>query len=113
MIRNTPIGASNFVALADQDDIWHEQKLARAVSALSESEASGYSCAVTAFWKSGREQTLLQISSQTKLDFLFEGAGQGCTFVLEANLFLRLEKFFRSNEISTRLLTYRDWAISP
>jgi hypothetical protein len=39
------------------------------------------------FGGSGHRIVLVQSSSPTKSDFLFEGAGHGCTFVIKAELF--------------------------
>jgi len=101
----------DFFALADQDDIWEENRLSVACAALEARGAAGYSCAVTAFWEDGRERTLAQKASLKRLDFMFEGAGQGCTFVLQKAFFRRVQEFFRANAPHLRLLHYHDWAI--
>jgi rhamnosyltransferase len=111
LIRNTCVDGFAFVALADQDDIWHEDKLTNACSALEVHGAAGYSCAVTAFWERGRERALTQKASSRELDFMFEGAGQGCTFVLQNIFFGRVQEFFRSNSEHLQSLHYHDWAI--
>ncbi len=111
LIRNTRADEFDFVALADQDDIWHEYKLAQACAALIRHGVAGYSCAVTATWSSGRRKTQTQTPRPRALDFMFEGAGQGCTFVLQAHLFHRLQDFFRSHSAHLPGLHYHDWAI--
>jgi rhamnosyltransferase len=100
-----------FVALSDQDDIWHEQKLIRACSALTDSGASGYSCAVTAMEKGRPKGVLKQVDSITESDFLFEGAGQGCTFVLTASLYGRVRTFLMTHPAEAQLVYYHDWSI--
>jgi rhamnosyltransferase len=111
LIRNTAAGQCGFIAFADQDDVWDLGKLARACAALNAGEAGGYSCAVTARWGSGREVTLSQADRATESDFLFEGAGQGCTYVLTAAFFQRLRAFFLQNPSLTQNLHFHDWAI--
>jgi rhamnosyltransferase len=111
LIRNTRADEFDFVALADQDDIWHEEKLARASAALNRHGAAGYSCSVTATWSTGRRKTLTQMPRPRPLDFMFEGAGQGCTFVLQAHFFRRIQDFFSSHTAHLRGLHYHDWAI--
>jgi rhamnosyltransferase len=111
LIRTTPADEYDFVSLADQDDIWFEDKLSRGCSALSRSGAQGYSSAVTAFWSDGREKTLTQIAEPTASDFMFEGAGQGCTYVLAAAFYRRLRAFFVERAAQTGQLHYHDWAI--
>jgi rhamnosyltransferase len=111
LIRNTSAEDYAFVALSDQDDIWHEKKLFRGCSALNDRSAAGYSCAVTAFWPDGREATLRQADRVTKSDFMFEGIGQGCTFVVARDHYRRLREFFCQNSTTSAHLHYHDWAI--
>lgn len=111
LIRNTPADEYAYVALADQDDIWDREKLARGCSALTRQGAAGYSCAVTAFWNYGKETTLRQANVLTRSDFLFEGAGQGCTFVLAASFYRRLRMFLLQEATHTQSLHFHDWAI--
>jgi rhamnosyltransferase len=101
----------SFVALADQDDIWLPRKLISAVNAIESSGAHGYSCAVTAVWASGRQKVLSQNPSLRLADFLFEGAGQGCTFVLRANLFKKIQQFHNLHPHATQALHFHDWLV--
>lgn len=101
----------SYVALADQDDIWLPNKLATAITALSFHNAQGYSAAVEAFWPSGRTKVLSQRSIQRSADFLFEGAGQGCTFVVTAVLFRRIQSLCRDSPVAVASLHYHDWLI--
>jgi rhamnosyltransferase len=111
LIRNTRADGFDFVALADQDDIWHKDKLARASAALDLRGAAGYSCSVTAIWSTGRRKTQTQTRKSRRLDFMFEGAGQGCTFVLQAEFFRRIQDFFSCHAAHLQGLHYHDWAI--
>jgi rhamnosyltransferase len=111
LIRNTRADGFDFVALADQDDIWHEDRLARASAALEQGGAAGYSCSVTAIWTSGRRKTQTQAQKSRRLDFMFEGAGQGCTYVLQTQFFRRIQEFFGCHTLDLRALHYHDWAI--
>jgi rhamnosyltransferase len=111
LVRTTASEGYGFVALADQDDIWDSQKLIRGCSMLRTENGDGYSCAVSAFWDDGTETVLRQAHSLTRSDFLFEGAGQGCTFVLTANFYLRLRGFLQRHTEQTDNLHFHDWAI--
>ena len=101
----------DFVALADQDDIWLLDKLTRAIHALRESGADGYSAAVEAFWADGRTRILRQSSTMRSGDFLFEGAGQGCTFVLPIATFIKVQLFCIENTLTVSKMHYHDWLI--
>lgn len=101
----------DFVALADQDDIWAVDKLQSATAALQTSGAAGYSCSVTSFWPDGRERVIAQRPVTSGGDFLFEGAGQGCTFVMPAGFFTRVRTFCNDHADAVETLHYHDWLI--
>jgi rhamnosyltransferase len=111
LIRSTPAEGYDFVSFADQDDIWLQDKLFRSCAALGRSGAQAYSSAVTAFWSDGREKKLTQVAQPTASDFMFEGAGQGCTYVLSIAFYRRLRAFFIEHAAETERLHYHDWAI--
>jgi rhamnosyltransferase len=111
LIRRTPSDGYDFVALADQDDIWDRLKVGRGCSTLAAHRGSGYSCPVTAFWADGSESLLRQNRSQTRSDFLFEGAGQGATFVLTSEFYHRVRTFLGQQNVRTEDLHYHDWLI--
>ena len=110
LISSTRAEEYSCVAFCDQDDLWSEAKLFRAYSALAGTDAVAYSCAVTAFWSQNRESTLHQVDRLTESDFLFEGAGQGCTFLLTAAFYKRLREFLLMNRNRTESIRYHDWA---
>lgn len=111
MYRESDAREFDYVALADQDDIWLPGKLRAGVAALVSTGAQGYSCGVRPFWPDGREKEVLQCPTPRGADFLFEGAGQGCTYVMTTTLFQRVTQFCRENlELSERL-HYHDWLV--
>lgn len=111
MMRANVAEGFDFIAFADQDDVWGEDKLVRACEALRARGADGYSSAVTAVWSDGHRKVLRQVSSPTASDFLFEGAGQGCTFVISAAFYRRFRTFIIEHPELTQPLRYHDWAI--
>lgn len=111
LVRQHSAAGFDFVALADQDDIWHPQKLQRGCSELTHSGGSGYSSATLATWADGRTVLLRQNGSPTRGDFLFEGAGQGCTFVLRVDFYARIRRFVIEHPELTARIHYHDWMI--
>lgn len=111
-LKTADIGDATHVALADQDDIWLPDKLSRAVEWLDVRvpEAVGYSSAVTAFWESG-DQKIVRQGRVRDGDFLFQGAGQGCTFVLTAAFFQELQDFLCASPFPVESITFHDWLI--
>ena len=109
--RDCDVSGFDYVALSDQDDIWLPGKLNAAINQLKLNNASGYSCSSSAFWESGQKKISLQSHKLRKFDYLFEGAGQGCTFVLNAESFSRVQNFCIDNEGITQDFYYHDWLI--
>ena len=102
----------DFVALADQDDIWSQSKLIRAAEQLSAApRAAGYSCSVIAFWSDGKTKLIRQNSAVRPLDYLFEGAGQGCTFVIRESFFSAIQPLFITHERLFKTFHYHDWLL--
>ena len=77
----------NYICLADQDDLWNEDKLQKAIQKLQKGY-DGYSSNVEAFWEDGRKKVLFKNQPQQLYDHLFESAGPGCTFVYTKKLAL-------------------------
>jgi len=111
LISANAAGTADFVAFSDQDDLWNPDKLSRGCRMLEAKKAAGYSSATTAAWEDGR-QTLTEISGPpTAADFLFEGAGQGCTFVLTREFYERVRSFIAGHREMTDSVHYHDWLI--
>ena len=69
----------DYVALSDQDDIWKEDKLIKSINSINDNDVDFCSSYVEAFWQNGKKSVLKQNTHITDYDFIFEGAGQGCT----------------------------------
>jgi len=95
MLCATDLAGFDYVAFSDQDDIWAPGKLARAVYCLREHRAEGYSSDLVAFDnEAGSAWYVRKSASMRQLDYLFQGASAGCTYLLsrKAALFVK-EKF--------------------
>lgn len=99
----------DFVAFCDQDDIWHEDKLDRAIESLKYFNCDGYSSNVTAFWADGRTALVKKSYKQTEFDYLFEAPGPGCTFVLKKELFLAIRDFIGKYVDNIDKMWMHDW----
>jgi rhamnosyltransferase len=111
LIRANASGACDFVALADQDDIWSPDKIAKACRTLRASGGAGYSSATLAFWRNGRQRLIELAAAQGPADFLFEGAGQGCTFVMSRGFYERARRFVVEHTELTRRVEFHDWML--
>lgn len=92
-----------FVALSDQDDIWHGNKLIRAVDNLKNNNSSLYASNML-LWdeNTGRESIIKKDFPQKEFDFLFEGGSAGCTYVFTTDFAISLKKVLFN-------VNYLDW----
>lgn len=111
LLLNADLSNVDYIALADQDDLWNEAKLDKAIQNL-EQGYDGYSSNVEAFWENGQKKIIEKNQPQKKFDHLFESAGPGCTFVITKKLATSLQIFLKNNqgEIS-QMKQYHDWLI--
>ena len=109
LIRDVDLDDFDFVAFADQDDIWHSDKLQRAISQLEQQKADAYSSNVTAFWENGKTQLLVKSQPQVAWDFLFEAAGPGCTYVFSRKMADSLKALMLSNWKALQDVSLHDW----
>jgi len=109
LLSRAEFSGHDFVAFADQDDLWHPWKLARAIECLEREGCEGYSANVTAFWEDGRETLIDKAQPQRELDFLFEGPGPGCTFVLSTRLATEIQDVVRSHPRVASDISLHDW----
>lgn len=111
LLREAPLDEIDFVALADQDDLWQPGRLARALGELRRHQADGYSSDAVAFWPDGRRRVLGKAGAQREFDYLFEPAGPGCTYVLNVTLARTLQQELRSGPQRFEGIGYHDWLI--
>lgn len=101
----------DYLAFCDQDDVWYDTKLMVACHVLATRRADLYSGATSAVWADGKRRTLGQSLRRTVADFLFEGVGQGCTFVGTARLFGEVRELLRRHPEISRGVHYHDWLV--
>jgi rhamnosyltransferase len=109
LIREVDFSRFEYIAFADQDDIWRPEKLKRAVACLIENEGDGYSSDVLAFWESGHSRYIKKSYPQQPWDYFFESAGPGCTFVLTQRLASGMQILLRQKQPQTVNVGLHDW----
>ena len=109
LLREADFSRSDYVAFADQDDIWYLDKLSRASELMKRHQLSGYSSDVRAFWPDGRSEKVKKSQSQQRWDYCFEAAGPGCTYVLTPELAGIVKQFLYEHESLAARLKYHDW----
>ena len=99
----------DYVAISDQDDIFCRNKLSTQIKYLKKYNYAASSSSVRCFGSS--DSLLSQSSNITKYDFLFEGAGQGCTFIIDRKNFIEFQHFLKLNIDLVKNFYFHDWLI--
>lgn len=111
LLRDADFSMYQYVALSDQDDIWFIDKLATSIQQLRELKVAAVSSDVIALWPNGRQELIRKSQKQRRLDFLFESAGPGCTFVMTADFAVRFGRFLRDHREDVERIQFHDWMI--
>ena len=109
LIQDVNITNYDYVAFADQDDIWHQDKLIRHIELIQKHGADGVSSNVIAFWTDGDKKLISKSNPQKKWDFLFESAGPGCTFLLTPWLVNKVRDQLISPKSLAKKVVLHDW----
>ena len=111
LIKDVDFSSFDFISFVDQDDIWYEDKLIRAIKTIEDKQLDAYSSNVLAFWEDGKEMIINKSSLQARYDYLFEAAGPGCTYVLKKDLAISLQNFICENWEDVNKIELHDWFI--
>ncbi len=111
LFRDADLINFDYVALSDQDDLWHNDKLSCAIQMIQANKVDAYSSNVLAFWPDDKQKLINKAQAQQQYDYMFESAGPGCTFVLTKKLALVLQGFLIENEEKCQLVALHDWFI--
>lgn len=102
----------SYFSFADQDDIWAPLKLEAGLALLIETNSSGYSSNLIAFdrirnnaWYAKKDQ------SQTKFDYLFQGASAGCTYIFDHKVFAKTRTKIMPLLDNMPKLNSHDWIV--
>jgi rhamnosyltransferase len=109
ILREVDFLGFDYVAFADQDDIWKLDKLRYAHEKLQATGADAYSSNVMAFWPDGRKSLIEKSQKQVEWDFLFEAAGPGCTYVVKKELAFAFQALLRSRRVNIQQIGLHDW----
>lgn len=109
LFRDVDLCGYDYIAISDQDDIWKPDKLTHACTLSARNKAVAYSGGVTAIWQNGRQKKLRKAQPQRELDFVFEAAGPGCTYVFGRNFALEIQHFLQNEAAEVNSIRAHDW----
>ncbi len=109
LIKDSDFDSFEYIAFADQDDIWYSDKLFEAIKVMNERNLSAYSSNVLAFWENGKEVVIKKARHEKEFDYLFGSAGPGCTYVLKKDLFMDFKNSLIKKEDLSKNIDLHDW----
>lgn len=109
LIRDVDISGFDYVAFADQDDVWDLDKLIRHIDLLKKHGVEGVSSNVMAFWPNGKKRLINKSQPQRAYDYLFESAGPGCTFLMTPWLVNELKHLLNDASNIAHEVALHDW----
>ena len=93
----------DFIAFADQDDIWLPNKLQVASKSLDSNKSDLYMSNLILWEEKINKKSIIKKSfPQKKYDYLFEGGSAGCTYVFTSFFGKELKNILKT-------LNYKDW----
>jgi rhamnosyltransferase len=102
----------DYLAFADQDDIWVPNRLGRAIEKMQACSADGYSSDLIAFDNSLRRSWYVDKSQPScEFDYLFQGASAGCTYMLSRRAVTLISKVLRPYASEFPPNRSHDWLI--
>lgn len=109
LINQLDIKKFDYITLADQDDIWPDYRLVRAIEQLQKHKADSYSSDVIAVDEHEKFLKIIKKSQpQKKWDYIFETPGPGCSFVMTSTFVDFLQSRLKDDVLN---FPYHDWLI--
>lgn len=109
LVCDVDISGFDYVAFADQDDLWNLDKITCHVSLIKAQNAECVSSNVMAFWPDGSQKLIRKSQPQKSHDFIFEAAGPGCSFLMTRWLVTKLRQELQSINNPAKNVVMHDW----
>lgn len=100
LVERADVSDADYIAFADQDDLWRPGKLAAQVQQLRNHGAAGVSSSVMSFTPDGTETLIRKDFPQREFDYLTESPGPGCTFLMTPELVGIVRSVLRAEPIA-------------
>lgn len=109
LFTGVAVPGQQFIALSDQDDVWHRDKLKSQIALLYSTGADVVSSNVTSFDGRGRMRLVVKSRPQRRWDYIFEAAGPGSTYLFTGDMHERLVRILAGLDTST--FGVHDWLL--
>lgn len=111
LIKDVDFSKFDYISFADQDDIWYDNKLLRAINMIEDKHIDVYSGNVIAFWENGKKVFINKSQAQKKYDFLFSSAGPGCTYVMTKQFLSNFKNHMLVKCVVLDKMHFHDWLL--
>jgi rhamnosyltransferase len=111
LLMTAPLENADFIAFADQDDLWMPNKLARHAALAERDKLDGVSSNVTAFSEDGQRTLVRKSFPQREFDFLLESPGPGCSFLISPRLAVLVRDLLADPASQAHDADFHDWLI--
>lgn len=102
----------DYISLSDQDDVWLSNKTIEGINKIKKNNVNFYASNLTIWNTKNKNKTLLKKNySQTKYDYLFEGASAGCTYIISTDLILNFKKDIANIDFLNWKYLSHDWLL--
>ncbi len=102
---------ADYVAFADQDDIWLPDKLSLHSSLIEQRNLTAVASNVTAFWPDGRKALIEKSQPPCTWDYMFETGGPGCTFLMKPSLMAQIKALLLDEHSVAKQSEVHDWLV--
>lgn len=111
-IDENEIEKYDFIAFADQDDIWLPNKLFEAGQKLRTENSNLYFSNLILWNQESKTKSLIKKSyQQKKYDYLFEGGSAGCTYVMTKKLVYLVKEYVNKVDYINWKFFSHDWFV--
>lgn len=111
-IDENEIEKYDFIAFADQDDIWLPNKLFEAGQKLRTENSNLYFSNLILWNQESKTKSLIKKSyPQKKYDYLFEGGSAGCTYVMTKKLVYLVKEYVNKVDYINWKFFSHDWFV--
>ncbi|WP_131245730.1 glycosyltransferase [Schaalia suimastitidis] len=109
LVTHADIQLDEYVAFADQDDIWYPHRLGNQIQLIRDRNADVVSSSIDALYPDGTTRRIRKDYPQRRLDFVCESAGPGSTYVFTPAAFAALRADLQSGIVDIDEVGFHDW----
>jgi len=109
LIKEVDFLSYDYVAYADQDDIWSLYKTTNQIKLMEIYRAHAVSSDIIAFGREQKNRLIVKSHPQKEFDYIFESAGPGCSFLMKPSLVDKIyHQLMQEDSLAAKVIMH-DW----